>query len=443
MESVLYSLEAEESVLGSVFFNNYEINVIADKLLVEDFYSPNNQTIYKAMLALFKNENAIDTITVCNYLENINQLEKIGGRDVVINLSTVVPSTANLPEYINIVKDKSVLRRLQEKFSDLLNKSKSIEDAPHFIDQVEKEIFEITKNRRTSDFINVAEIADDTLNKLAKREQVINNVTGLDTRYKALNTYTLGLQPSDLLIVAARPGVGKTAFALNLALNIGTLEENPHIAFFSLEMGVEQLLMRLLSAQSTIPNTKLRKAELSSADWEKLQTAVNHLKGTNIYFDDSGTVEVMDLRSKCRKLKQNNKLDLVIVDYLQLLSGSPNNRANRVQEVSEISRVLKETARELKVPVVALSQLSRNIEQRKGDDKKPKMSDLRESGSIEQDADIIIFLYEKEIEQEDTIRRNVTEFVVAKNRHGQPGEFSLLFNKETSKFNSYKREEYS
>ncbi|MDY0023369.1 MAG: replicative DNA helicase [Candidatus Izemoplasmatales bacterium] len=437
MESLLYSLEAEESVLGSVFFNNNEMNVIADKLLVEDFYSPNNQIIYKAMLTLFHNNSAIDIITVMTYLENINNLEKVGGREYIINLSSVVPSTANLSEYINIVKDRSVLRRLQEKFNELLEKSKNVEDAPHFIDQVEKEVFEITKNRRTSDFVNVSDIADETINKLAEREQVLDNVTGLDTRYKALNNYTLGLQPSDLLILAARPGIGKTAFALNLALNVGSLENRPHIAFFSLEMGVEQLLLRLLSAQSSIPNTKLRKADLSSGEWERLQTAVNNLKGTNIYFDDSGTVEVMDLRSKCRKLKQNNKLDLVIVDYLQLLSGSGVYKGNRVQEVSEISRVLKEMARELKVPVVALSQLSRSIEQRKGDDKRPKMSDLRESGSIEQDADIIIFLYVKDEDNDDERKRNLTQFSVAKNRHGTPGDFKLIFNKETSKFNSY------
>ncbi|MDD4070034.1 MAG: replicative DNA helicase [Candidatus Izemoplasmatales bacterium] len=437
MESLLYSIEAEESVLGSVFFNNNEMNVIADKLLVEDFYSPNSQIIYKTMLTLFHNNSAIDIVTVIAYLENINSLEKVGGRDYIINLASVVPSTANLNEYINIVKDRSVLRKLQEKFSELIDQSKHVEDAPFFIDKVEKEIFDITKNRRTSDFINLADIAEDTITKLAEREQVVDNVTGLDTRYKALNNFTLGLQPSDLLILAARPGVGKTAFALNLALNVGTLERKPHIAFFSLEMGVEQLLLRLLSAQSSISNTKLRKADLSSTEWERLQAAVSNLKGTNIYFDDSGTVQVTDLRSKCRKLKQNNRLDLVIVDYLQLLSGSGIYRGNRVQEVSEISRVLKEMARELKIPVVALSQLSRSIEQRKGDDKRPKMSDLRESGSIEQDADIIIFLYVKDEDNDDERKRNLTQFSVAKNRHGTPGDFKLIFNKETSKFNSY------
>lgn len=430
-----YNIEAEESVLGSVFFSESEIKVIADKLQVEDFYNPNNQEIYKAILKLHKNGNSIDVITVCNYLENINALEKAGGRDYVVYLSSVVPSTANLMEYIDIVKDKSVLRKLQESFKSLIEASRNVEDTPHFIDNVEKEIFNITKDRRSTDFINIADAAETTLSKIAEQAQKENELSGLDTGYYELNRYTLGLQNSDLLIVAARPGVGKTAFALNLALNIGLLPEVPHIAFFSLEMGVEQLVMRLLSALSGVDNTRLRKGKLQQLDWEKLQTGVHNLKGSNIYFDDSGTVQVLDLRSKCRKLKQNNKLDLVIVDYLQLLSGSSYNKGNRVQEVSEISRVLKEMARELKVPVVALSQLSRNLEQRTN--KTPMMSDLRESGSIEQDADIILFLYVDEADKEDEKKKNLTQFMIAKNRHGQPGDFKLLFNKNTSKFNNH------
>lgn len=438
MESIApYNLEAEESVLGSIFFSESEIKTIADKLQVEDFYSPHHQEIYRAALKLHNNGNSIDAITMINYLENINALEKAGGRDKVAMLSSVVPSTVNLLEYIDIVKDKSVLRKLQESFSTLIEKSRSVEDTPRFIDQVEKEIFNITKDRRSTDFVNIADAAETTLAKIAEQAQSDNEISGLDTGYNELNRFTLGLQPSDLLIVAARPGVGKTAFALNMALNVGLLERAPHIAFFSLEMGVEQLVMRLLSSISGVDNTRLRKGDLEQMDWEKLQTGVHNLKGSNIYFDDSGTVNVLDLRSKCRKLQQNNKLDLVIVDYLQLLSGSQHNKANRVQEVSEISRVLKEMARELKVPVVALSQLSRNLEQRTN--KTPMMSDLRESGSIEQDADIIVFLHVKEEDKLDESRRNLTQFVVAKNRHGQPGDFELLFNKNTSTFSNQRK----
>jgi replicative DNA helicase len=429
-----YSQEAEESVLGSVFFSENEMKTIADKLQVEDFYNPNHQEIYKAMLTLFKNGNSIDVITISTHLENINALEKAGGRDYVVYLSSLVPSTANLIEYINIVKDKSVLRKLQESFTTLIGASRNVENTPEFIDQVEKEIFNITKDRRSSDFVNISVAAESTLAKIAEQAQMGGDISGLDTGYAMLNRFTLGLQPSDLLIVAARPGVGKTAFALNLALNIGLLPQNPHIAFFSLEMGIEQLVMRMLSTVSSVENTSLRKGDLQKNEWERLQTGVHNLKGSNIYFDDSGTVNVLDLRSKCRKLKQDEKLDLVIVDYLQLLSGSQYNKGNRVQEVSEISRVLKEMARELKVPVVALSQLSRGLEQRT--DKTPRMSDLRESGSIEQDADIIIFLYVKEEDKDDESRRNLTQFSVAKNRHGQPGIFELVFNKNISKFSS-------
>lgn len=429
-----YSQEAEESVLGSVFFSENEMKTIADKLQVEDFYNPHHQEIYKAMHTLFKNGNSIDVITVSTHLENINALEKCGGREYVVYLSSLVPSTANLIEYINIVKDKSVLRKLQESFKTLIDASRNVENTPEFIDTVEKEIFNITKDRRSSDFVNIATAAESTLAKIAEQAQMGEDISGLDTGYYMLNRFTLGLQPSDLLIVAARPGIGKTAFALNLALNIGMLPKNPHIAFFSLEMGIEQLVMRMLSTVSSVENTSLRKGDLQKNEWERLQTGVHNLKGSNIYFDDSGTVNVLDLRSKCRKLKQDEKLDLVIVDYLQLLSGSQYNKGNRVQEVSEISRVLKEMARELKVPVVALSQLSRGLEQRT--DKTPRMSDLRESGSIEQDADIIIFLYVKEEDKDDESRRNLTQFSVAKNRHGQPGNFELVFNKNISKFSS-------
>jgi len=429
-----YSQEAEESILGSVFFSESEMKTIADKLTIEDFYNPSHQAIFSMMLKLFQNGNAIDAITVSTILEDNNLLEKAGGRDYVIYLSSVVPSTANLMEYINIVKDKSVLRKLQESFSALIEASRGVDDTPHFIDLVEKEIFNITKDRRSTDFVRIAEAAESTLKKIADQARHANEISGLDTGYTDFNRFTLGLQPSDLLIIAARPGIGKTAFALNLALNIGSLPKAPHIAFFSLEMGVEQLVMRLLSSVSSVDNTSLRKGDLKKYEWERLQTGVHNLKDSNIYFDDSGTVNVLDLRSKCRKLKQDNKLDLVIVDYLQLLSGSQHNKGNRVQEVSEISRVLKEMARELKVPVVALSQLSRGLEQRP--DKTPRMSDLRESGSIEQDADIIIFLYVKEEDKNDETRQNLTQFTVAKNRHGQPGDFELIFNKNISKFSS-------
>ncbi len=434
MDQIPANIEAEQAVLGTIFFENYMMKTIVDKLNDSDFYYPSHKIIFQVMKDLYHQDISIDYVTVVNHLESSNQLNKVGGVEYVTQLANAVPSTSNFDHYINIVKDKAVLRKLQEVVSKILENSKSVTNTPEFIDEVEKNILNVTKERRASDFVDVSVVAHNTLEKIAKQAQHTSDITGLDTKYYELNKITLGLQPSDLIIIAARPSVGKTAFALNLALNIGKLKEKPNIAFFSLEMGVEQLVMRLLSCQAQVDNTSMRKGKLSSQEWEKLQHAVKTLEDTNIYFDDSGTVKVTELRSKCRKLKQENKLDLIIIDYLQLLSGSGQYRGNRVQEVSEISRVLKETARELKVPVIALSQLSRNLERR--ENKRPMMADLRESGSIEQDADIIVFLYNQGDAEQDESKKNQVEFIVAKNRSGITSSFSLLFNKNMSNFNN-------
>ncbi|OQX93565.1 MAG: replicative DNA helicase [Tenericutes bacterium 4572_104] len=434
MNQIPANIEAEQAVLGTIFFENYMMKTIVDKLNDSDFYYPSHKIIFQVMKDLYHQDISIDYVTVVNHLESSNQLNKVGGVEYVTQLANAVPSTSNFDHYINIVKDKAVLRKLQEVVSKILEDSKSVTNTPEFIDDVEKNILNVTKERRASDFVDVSVVAHNTLEKIAKQAQHTSDITGLDTKYYELNKVTLGLQPSDLIIIAARPSVGKTAFALNLALNIGKLKEKPNIAFFSLEMGVEQLVMRLLSCQAQVDNTSMRKGKLSSQEWEKLQHAVKTLEDTNIYFDDSGTVKVTELRSKCRKLKQENKLDLIIIDYLQLLSGSGQYRGNRVQEVSEISRVLKETARELKVPVIALSQLSRNLERR--ENKRPMMADLRESGSIEQDADIIVFLYNQGDAEQDESKKNQVEFIVAKNRSGITSSFSLLFNKNMSNFNN-------
>ncbi len=434
MDQIPANIEAEQAVLGTIFFENYMMKTIVDKLNDSDFYYPSHKIIFQVMKDLYHQDISIDYVTVVNHLESANLLKKAGGVEYITQLANTVPSISNFDHYINIVKDKAVLRKLQEVISKILEDSKSVTNTPEFIDDVEKNILNVTKERRASDFIDVSIVAHNTLEKIAKQAQHTSDITGLDTKYYELNKVTLGLQPSDLIIIAARPSVGKTAFALNLALNVGKLKEKPNIAFFSLEMGVEQLVMRLLSCQAQVDNTSMRKGKLSSQEWEKLQHAVKTLEDTNIYFDDSGTVKVTELRSKCRKLKQENRLDLIIIDYLQLLSGSGQYRGNRVQEVSEISRVLKETARELKVPVIALSQLSRNLERR--ENKRPMMADLRESGSIEQDADIIVFLYNQGDAEQDESKKNQVEFIVAKNRSGITSSFSLLFNKNMSNFNN-------
>lgn len=436
MEQVPANIDAEQAVLGTIFYEDYMMKTVTDKLLESDFYYPAHRIIFKAMKELFKQEVPLDYLTVSNYLESTDLLTKAGGIEYITQLANTVPSTANFLHYINIVKDKAVLRKLQDTCNTILEDSKTVDNTVEFIDEVEKKIMQVTKERRSSDFVEVSSVAKETMEIIAQKALNKSDITGLDTKFTDLNSYTLGLQPSDLIIIAARPSVGKTAFALNLALNVGNLKRKPHVAFFSLEMGNEQLVMRLLSCQGQVDNTALRKGDLNSQDWERLQLAAKTLENVNIYFDDSGTVKVTELRSKCRKLKQEDKLDLIIIDYLQLLSGSGEYKGNRVQEVSEISRILKEMARELKIPVVALSQLSRNLERR--ENKRPIMADLRESGSIEQDADIIIFLYNPSEKDQDESNRNHVKFDIAKNRSGVTTEFSLLFNKNMSKFNNLK-----
>jgi len=433
-KKVPQNIEAEQAVLGAVFFDPSVMKTIQDKLVEEDFYSPNHQVIFRVMKSLYQDNIPIDYQTLTDRLESQNNLIRAGGVEYITGLIDAVPSTANLLNYIFIVKDKSIVRKIQDVSRKLIEDSYEVENTPDFIDDVERELMAITKERRTTDFKQVGEIAELQVEKIAEQAQIGGNITGLDTKYHELNKFTLGLQPSDLLIIAARPSMGKTAFALNLALNVAKNADKPHVAFFSLEMGVDQLVMRLLACQAQVDNFRMRQGALNSQEWEKLHYAVDALSSLNMYFDDSGTVSVLDLRSKCRKLKQDDKLDLIVIDYLQLLSGSKHNQANRVQEVSEISRVLKETARELKVPVIALSQLSRSIEQRK--EKQPVMADLRESGSIEQDADIIMFLYREDYYEENTTKKNIVEISIAKNRSGTIGKFELLFNKSMSTFSN-------
>lgn len=434
-QKIPQNIEAEQAVLGSVFFEQSSLKAIVDKLDDADFYSPVHRVIFETMKELFAEHVTIDYTTLKDRLENKNLLAKAGGVEYIVGLVEAVPSTSNLINYINIVKDKAVLRRIQDACRDIVEKTYAVENAPEFIDDVEKTIINITKEKRTTDFKGVGEVAGILMGKIAEQSQIKSTVTGLDTRYHEFNRYTLGLQKSELLIIAARPSMGKTAFALNIALNVAKQEARPHVAFFSLEMGVDQLVMRLLACQAQVDNFKLRQGNLNTQEWEKLQFAVSSLSDLNLYFDDSGTVKVTDMRSKCRKLSAEDKLDLVVVDYLQLLSGSTANQGNRVQEVSEISRVLKEVARELKVPVVALSQLSRNVENRP--DKHPVMADLRESGSIEQDADIVMFLYRDDYyTKEESTKKNVVDISIAKNRSGTIGEFQLLFNRSMSTFSN-------
>lgn len=428
-----HNYEAEQAVLGSVFVDQGAIKTLVDKLESDDFHRYQHKVIFTAMVELFQENIEIDYTTLSNKLETKGLLNDAGGIDYILGLIESVPSIVNLGSYINIVRDKSITRRIMDACRKIIEDGYTNDDAIDFVDGAEKTIFDIAKERRTTDFVKVSEVLEDVIEKTENAKNNVGKLTGLDTGFDQLNEYTLGLQKSELMIIAARPSMGKSAFALNLATNVAKTEGRPYVAFFSLEMGSDQLVSRMLSAESHVHTMNIRTGSLSPTQWQQISLAQQTLSQLNILFDDSGTVKVTDLRQKCRKLAQEKKLDLVIVDYLQLLSGT--TKENRVQEVSEISRTLKEMARELKIPVIALSQLSRQVERR--EDKIPIMADLRDSGSIEQDADIIVFMYrddyykKKESKYPDTV-----DLIIAKNRQGATtvDNIRLSFNKQCSYF---------
>lgn len=430
-----HNKEAEQSVLGSVFFDQGAMKSIVDKLDTDDFHLYRHKMIYNAMVDLYQDNVDIDYTTLINMLESRGLLQEAGGADYILDLSNSVPSIANLENYINIVKDKSITRRIIDAARLIIEDGYKSDDANQFADNSERIIFDIAKERRTSDFVRISEVTEEVIVKAEKAKDNQGELTGLDTGFRMLNKYTLGLQPTELIILAARPSMGKSAFALNIARNVAKLETKPVVAFFSLEMGSDQLVSRILSSESRIHSTKIRTGTMNNLEWQQISLAQESLSKLNIMFDDSGTVKVTDLRQKCRKLKQDKGLDLVIIDYLQLLSGSVPT-SNRVNEVSEISRTLKEMARELKIPVIALSQLSRAVERR--DNKRPLMADLRDSGSIEQDADIILFLYREDYYNKDTVNQNTVDLMIAKNRQGATSAdpIELSFNKDISAFDN-------
>ncbi len=425
------NLEAEQAVLGSIFLDPNKINEVSEKLQDTDFYFNRHKLIYQTMISLSNEKVNIDYTTICDALDKKGLMEEAGGVNYISDLVDSVPTAINVIDYANIVRDNAILRKIIETCTDIVDKSYAIDNVSGFVEQVEKNIFAITKEKRSSEFKKISEVSEVVLEKIEDtKKNGINK--GLDTGYIDLNNLILGFQPTELMIIAARPSAGKTSFALNLALNVAKQKSKPSVAFFCLEMGVEQLVMRLLSTESSIDNFKLRTGNLENKEWERLNFAVDSLKNLNMYFDDTGAVRISDIRSKCRKLRQEGKLDILFIDYLQLLSGSSPN-SNRVQEVSEISRALKEIARELKIPVVALSQLSRAIEGRAN--KKPMMADLRESGSIEQDADIILFLYIDENDNTPELNNQIS-ISVAKNRSGRIGDFKLIFNRDRMTFSN-------
>ena len=433
-----HSVEAEQSVLGSVLLDKDAMISVSETLIPEDFYKEAHRVIYECMLKLYNNQSEIDLITLADELRDQGYLDDIGGIAYITSLSTIVPTTSNIKYYINIVKEKSISRQLISAANDIINlgydSSTKVEDV---LENAEKKIFDISQERTTNDFQPINQVLTETLSMLEKLYEEKSDVTGLTTGFRDLNKKINGLQRSDLLLIAARPAMGKTAFALNLVQN-AALKGDASVAVFSLEMSKEQLVQRMVAAQSSVELKKIKTGTLAANDWPRITDGMAVLSGAKIHIDDTPGIKISELRSKCRKLKIEKGLDLVLIDYLQLMEGEGHNES-RQQEIAKISRSLKILAKELDCPVVALSQLSRAPEQRA--DHRPMLSDLRESGSIEQDADIVMFLYRDEYYNPDTERKNIGEVIVAKNRHGETGTVELVWFGEIQKFADKMREE--
>lgn len=432
------NIEAEQAVLGAIFLEPQTALMLASEILVpEDFYRSSHQKIFQSMLRLADKGEPVDLVTVTKDLADAKILDEVGGVSYLSDLANSVPTAANVEYYAKIVEEKSILRRLIRTATSIVQEGYNREDeVDSLLMDAEKNIMEVAQRKKAGAFQNIKDILVRTYDKIEMLHNRKGEITGVPTGFSELDRMTAGFQRNDLIIVAARPSVGKTAFALNIAQNVAT-KTDENVAIFSLEMGAEQLVMRMLCAEGNIDAQNLRTGNLTPDDWGKLTMAMGSLSNAGIYIDDTPGIRVSEIRAKCRRLKQEKGLGLVIIDYLQLIQGSGRNRENRQQEVSEISRSLKALARELEVPVIALSQLSRSVEQRQ--DKRPMMSDIRESGSIEQDADIVAFLYRDDYYNNESENKNIIEIIIAKQRNGPVGTVQLAFVKEYNKFVNLER----
>lgn len=426
------NIEAEQAVIGAIFLEPSALTLASEMLLPEDFYRVAHQKIFSVMLDLNDKGKAIDLVTVTENLASSKLIEDVGGVSYLSELAASVPTAANIEYYARIVEEKSLLRRLIRTASGIAEDGYMREDEVEaLLAEAEKNIMEVAQRKGGGSFHNIKDVLVRTYDNIEEMHNRKGDITGLETGFTELDRMTAGFQRNDLIIVGARPSVGKTAFALNVAQNVAK-KTGENVAIFSLEMGAEQLVMRVLCAEGNIDAQRLRTGSLNDEDWGKLTMAMGSLSNVGIFIDDSPSLRITDIRSKCRRLKQEQGLGMILIDYLQLILGSGRAGENRQQEVSEISRSLKQLARELQVPVIALSQLSRGVEQRQ--DKRPMMSDIRESGSIEQDADIVAFLYRDDYYDKESEDKNIIEIIIAKQRNGPVGTVKLAFVKEYNKF---------
>jgi len=434
-----HHLEAERSVLGAILIDNEALLRVMEVLDPQDFYREAHRLIYERMLECFERSEPVDLVTLSNLLRAKGQLESVGGTDYLTLLVEQVPTAANASYYARIVREKAVLRRLISKASDILRQCyEDPADLEQFLDEVERSIFEVAEDRSRKAFFTIQEIirsSFETIEKLYERKSLI---TGVPSGWVDLDTITSGFQPSDLIVVAARPSMGKTAFCLDVARHAAVVENIP-VAIFSLEMSKEQIALRLLCAEAQVDGSKLRRGMLRESDFPRLTTAAGVLSESPIFVDDTPGISAMEMRAKARRLKAERNVGLIIVDYLQLMRGRQGPERSREQEISEISRSLKALAKELNVPVMALSQLNRRVEER--GDKIPQLSDLRESGAIEQDADLILFIYRDEVynKSPDNPKRGTAEIIVGKHRNGPIDKVVLTFLPQFATFEDHSR----
>lgn len=433
------NVEAEQSVLGAMLIEREAISRVAEILRPEDFYREAHRLIYNAIVELYNKNEAADLITITEQLKKADKLDAVGGISYISSLANSIPTAANVHYHAKIIEEKALLRQLINAATRIAGMGyEANNEIVAILDEAEKIILGVSNRKVTGTFSPVKNIIMEAFDKIEQLYASKGGITGLSTGFKDLDRLTAGLQPSDLILIAARPSMGKTAFVLNIARNVAVRDKRP-VAFFSLEMSKEQLVQRLLCSEAPIDAQRLRIGDLKDDDWKRLVQAAEKLSSAPLYIDDTPGITVAEMRAKARRLKVEHNLGLVVIDYLQLMSGqSGSGRSeNRQQEISEISRSLKSLARELSVPVIALSQLSRGVESRQS--KKPMLSDLRESGSLEQDADIVAFLYREDYYNPETESKNLAEVIIAKHRNGPVDTIVLNFQKQFTKFSDYSR----
>ena len=427
-----HDLEAEQAVIGSMLTDKDAVVSSIEILKEEDFYREDNKAIYSAILNLYNRAEPIDIITVKSELESMGKFEQVGGLEYLAELPEKVPTTANAIKYIKIVEEKAILRNLIKTANEIIELGYDpTEDVEDIMESAEKKIFNIMQDKNQKGYTPIKDVLVESFTQLEELYNRKQHITGVPTGFSELDYKTAGFHGSDLILIAARPAMGKSAFALNIATN-AAIKSNTPVAIFSLEMSKEQMVNRILCSEAMVDSNKVRTGKLEEDDWVKLAGAIGPLSESEIYIDDTPGISVMEIRAKCRKLKLEKNIGMVVIDYLQLVQGSNKRNGSREQEISEISRSLKILAKEIDVPVVALSQLSRAVEQRP--DHRPMLSDLRESGAIEQDADIVMFLYRDDYYNQESEKKDIAEVIIAKHRGGSTGTVDLLWLGSYTKF---------